>query len=531
MFRHTRIFILLFLFIATHLFSQHQDENVLKFNQVMNYIEYAYVDTVNNSELIDEAITAVLEKLDPHSAYIPKQEVEDANERIRGDFVGIGVRFQMIKDTFNIVSVIPGGPSEKVGLMDNDKIVLVNHDTIAGKKLKTSEIRKKLMGELNSKVNIQVLRGKNNEKLDFIITRGVIRINSVDAAYMVDKKIGYIKLNAFSHSTTQEMDSCIALLKAQGMKQLILDLQNNGGGLMYAAKDLADNFLSGNKLIVYSEGRKQPRVDLNAGERKGFVKGDLIILVNEFSASASEIVSGAVQDWDRGLIVGRRTFGKGLVQRPIPLLDGSEMRLTIARYYTPTGRNIQKPYDKGVEKYRKDYLERWEHGEMTSQDSISFPDSLKYQTLIKKRVVYGGGGIMPDVFTPMDTTSMTPYFSKLFRGGYFNTFAYEYTKNHKNEIKQAFTDIQAFKDGFHIDEALRNEFTNFAHAEDSTLTYNEEEYLKDQNLIETRLKAIIASDIYGFESSFHIFNELNEPFKKAVEIFQTNAYKKYQLAN
>lgn len=530
MFQYIRIFTFLFLFVSFNSYSQYQDINVRKFNQVMGYIDYAYVDTVDTEELIDEAIAAVLEKLDPHSAYIPKKEVEDANERIRGDFVGIGVRFQMIKDTFNVVSVIPGGPSEKVGLLDNDRIILVDGDSIAGKKMKTSEIRKKLMGELNTKVNIQVLRGKSNEKIDFTISRGVIRINSVDCAYMIDKNIGYIKLNAFSHSTTQEMDSSIQLLKSQGMKQLILDLQNNGGGLMYAAKDLADNFLSGDKLIVYSEGRQQPRTDLKAGERKGFEKGELIVLVNEFSASASEIVSGAIQDWDRGLIVGRRTFGKGLVQKPIPLMDGSEMRLTIARYYTPSGRNIQKPYDKGVDEYRKDYIERWEHGEMTSKDSISFPDSLKYQTLVKKRTVYGGGGIMPDVFVPIDTSSSTPYFKSLFRGGHFNLFAFDYAKNHKDEVKRAYPTIEEFKEHFQVDEALRKEFTDFAQAEDSTLIYNEEEYLKDQYFIETRLRAIIASDIYGFEDSFLIINEMNDALKKAVEIFQNKEYKKYQLA-
>lgn len=531
MYRNKLFFILFAITISTFSFSQyHQNENILRFDQVMNYINYAYVDSINESELIDEAINAVLAKLDPHSAYIPKKEVEEANERIRGDFVGIGVRFQMIKDTFNIVSVIPGGPSEKVGLMDNDRIFTVDGDTIAGKKIPTSEIRKRLMGELNTKVKVQILRGKENQPIDFTITRGVIRINSVDCAYMIDKKIGYIKLNAFSQNTTQEIDSCLTLLKAQGMKQLILDLQNNGGGLMYAAKDLADNFLSGDKLLVYSQGRKQPRIDLNAGKENAFEKGDLIILVNEFSASASEIVSGAIQDWDRGLIVGRRTFGKGLVQKPIPLLDGSQLRLTIARYYTPSGRNIQKPYDKGIKEYRMDYLERWEHGEMTSKDSTSFPDSLKYETLMKKRTVYGGGGIMPDVFVPLDTSHSSKYFNGLFRGGYFNTFAFEYVKKNKDELKKTYPTIQTFKEGFTIDEKLRKQFTDFAHQEDSTLTFNADDYQKDKFYIETRLKGIIASDMYGFEQSYQILNDMNDPLKKAVEILQTNAYKKYNLA-
>lgn len=523
------ILITLLLFTSFHSFSQKgKDDNLRRFNQVASYIDAAYVEDVDYEKIVNKAIEAMIGELDPHSAFIPKEEVAAADEKIRGDFVGIGVRFQVMKDTMNVSSVISGGPSEKVGLQDNDRIVFVDDEPIAGVKMSTYEIRKRLMGELGTKVKVTVFRGKGNKRIDFNITRGKIRINSVDCAYMIDNTIGYIRLNAFSRSTTEEIDSSITLLKNQGMKQLVLDLQNNSGGLMYAARDLADNFISGNRLIVYSQGKRQPRMDLNGGLKNQFEKGELVVLINEFSASASEIVAGAIQDWDRGLIVGRRSFGKGLVQRPIPLIDGAELRLTIAKYYTPSGRNIQKPYE-GVDDYEMDYLKRMKHGEMVTKDSIHFPDSLKYKTLIKKRDVYGGGGIMPDVFVPMDTTSLTPYFNSLFRGGHFNAFTFEYSKENKAKLLEQYPTIAAFKSGFKVDEQLRTAFTDYAFKEDSTLVYNAEEYEKNKNYIEIRLRGLIASDLYGFESSFEILNELNQSLQEAIRILRNNEYSKFKL--
>lgn len=511
-------------------FSQKQkDDQLRRFNQIVNIVDAVYVDDVDYDQLMTKAIQAMIDELDPHSSYIPKKEVQAANEKIQGNFVGIGVRFQMMKDTLNISGVIPGGPAEKVGLRDNDKIVFVDKETIAGVKMSTADIRKRLMGELGTKVNVTIFRGKNNSPMDFTITRGKIPLNSVDCAYMIDDKIGYIKLNAFSQTTTQEMDSSINLLKKAGMKQLVLDLQNNSGGLMYAAKDLADNFISGDKLLVYSQGKKQPRADLNAGQKNLFEKGELIVLINEFSASASEIVAGAIQDWDRGLIVGRRSFGKGLVQKPIPLTDGSELRITISRYYTPSGRNIQKPYD-GVEDYNKDYMKRFKHGEMVSKDSINFPDSLKFETLIKKRTVYGGGGIMPDVFIPMDTSALTPLFNKLYRGGYFNTFTFEYARENKSEILKKFPTIKEYKNEFKISADYKSKFFDYVIKEDSTFVMNEEEYEKNKEIIETRLKGILASDIYGFNASFEILNDLNDPLQEAIQILKKNEYATYKLA-
>ncbi len=523
------LLITLLLFTSFHSFSQKgKDDNLRRFNQVVSYIDAAYVEDVDYEKIVNKAIEAMIDELDPHSAFIPKEEVAEAEEKIRGDFVGIGVRFQVMKDTMNVSSVISGGPSEKVGLQDNDRIVFVDDEPIAGVKMSTYEIRKRLMGELGTKVKVTVFRGKGNQRIDFYITRGKIRINSVDCAYMIDNTIGYIRLNAFSRSTTEEIDSSITLLKNQGMKQLVLDLQNNSGGLMYAARDLADNFISGNRLIVYSQGKRQPRMDLNGGLKNQFEKGELVVLINEFSASASEIVAGAIQDWDRGLIVGRRSFGKGLVQRPIPLVDGAELRLTIAKYYTPSGRNIQKPYE-GVDDYEMDYLKRMKHGEMVTKDSIHFPDSLKYKTLVKKRDVYGGGGIMPDVFVPMDTASLTPYFNSLFRGGHFNAFTFQYSKENKAKLLAKYPTIAAFKSGFEVDEQLRTAFTDYAFKEDSTLVYNAEEYEKNKNYIEIRLRGLIASDLYGFESSFEILNELNQSLQEAIRILRNNEYSKFKL--
>ena len=395
-----------------------------KFQEIIEHIERNYVDPVNAKKLTETAIVAMLEELDPHSTYIPAEEAQEAQSQINGSFVGIGIRFQIVKDTLMVVATIPGGPSEKLGLLAGDQIVAVDGNSIAGIGLKNNEVRTKLMGELGSKVQVKVLRKKRDE-LSFNITRDKIPIYSVDAAYMIDKEIGYIKLNSFSRTTVEEIQLALKDLKSKGMKNLIFDLQGNGGGLLDAARGVADEFISGNKLLVYSIGRAQPRSNLNASKKGLWEEGGLIVLTDEYTASASEIVSGAIQDWDRGLVVGRRTFGKGLVQRPTPLADGSELRLTIARYFTPTGRFIQKPYQ-DVETYRKDLTQRYLNGEFQHADSIKLPDSLKFYTMIKNRLVYGGGGIMPDVFVALDTADITDYYSSLIRGGHVNSYSLEY---------------------------------------------------------------------------------------------------------
>jgi carboxyl-terminal processing protease len=361
--------------------------------------------------------------------------------------------------------------------------------------------------------------------LDFVITRDNIPINSVDAVYMVTPEIGYIKLNSFSRSSMEEVEKGIAELKRQGMKHLVFDLQGNGGGLLDAAQKLADEFLSGDKLIVYSEGRAQPRSNLKAYRTGKWEDGQLILLTDEYSASASEILSGAIQDWDRGLIVGRRSFGKGLVQRPIDLTDGSQIRLTIARYYTPAGRFIQKPYD-DMEAYENDLTERYLNGEFSHVDSIKLPDSLKHQTLLSKRTVYSGGGIMPDIFVPIDTSEITDYFRDLVQGGHVMSFSLEYVDKHRDKMLASYPSFADFKSKFVLDEKFMKEFFEFVKTADSKLEYNAEQYKISEKLLKMRIKANLAQDIWGYDEFYEIFNESNEALVRAVQAIENGEAKK-----
>lgn len=514
------IFSFLFMLIGTISFSQSKGN---KFDEVYNYVNRLYVDEVDNEKLLDAAVIAMLEKLDPHSTYISKDDVDDANQSIVGSFVGIGVRFQVFKDTFTIIQTIPGGPSEKVGLQAGDKLIRVDDETIAGVGLKNTQIRERLMGNLNTKVKVDVVRKNEKEPISFVITRDKIPVHSVDAAYMIDKNIGYIKLNSFSRTTTEEVEAAIKNLKDQGMKDLILDLQNNGGGLLSAAHELADQFLTGDKMIVYSEGRAQPRQEFKTAKKNAFEKGRLIVLTNENSASASEIVSGAVQDWDRGLIVGRRTFGKGLVQRPINLSDGSQIRLTIARYFTPSGRFIQKPYDEETD-YRKDLVNRYEHGEYYHKDSIKLNDSLKVKTLITGRTVYGGGGIMPDIFVPYDTTGVTTFFSSIVRKGGINSYLAQYVNNNRATLKQQYPNFESYKKEFSFSQQFMEDF--FKHVENEyKIEYNEEQYKESEQLLKLNMKAVFAQNLFDTPQFYEIMNDSNEILQRAVEALQSDEYK------
>src|SRR5574344_335166 len=376
-----------------------------KLNQAAAAINALYVDSVNQEQLVENAVEGMLKELDPHSTYIPQKEVQRANEVIDGSFEGIGIQFQMLNDTLFVIQTISGCPAAKVGVLPGDRILEVDGTAIAGVKKPNSDIMKLLRGKRGTDVVVKIKRAGVKTTIDFVITRDKIPIYSLDAAYMITPTIGYVKLNSFSSTTMDEFHKAMKELSKKGMQQLILDLQANGGGLLDAAIKLSDEFLNNNKMIVYTKGLNQPQSTARATASGAFENTDLVVLVDEYSASASEIVSGALQDWDRAIILGRRTFGKGLVQRPIPLLDGSMMRLTVARYYTPSGRNIQKSYADGAEKYQKDLIERYNHGELQHADSIVFPDSLRYQTLRLGRAVYGGGGIMPDIFIPLDTRS------------------------------------------------------------------------------------------------------------------------------
>src|ERR1035437_3933816 len=404
-----------------------------KLNSILNVIESNYVDSVNRNDLVESAIPAILKKLDPHSVYIPAKDLARANEPLQGNFEGIGISFSMLTDTILVISTIPGGPSEKLGLLPGDKILYVNDSLVAGKHISDEKVMGMLKGPRGTVVKIKILRSGQKNLLPFEITRDKIPIYSVDVDYMVNNYIGYIRINTFAMTTFDEFMKGLKELKGQGMTSLILDLRGNSGGIMEAAIQIADQFLKEGQLIVYTKGRASPRNEAKATGKGEFETGDLVVLIDEWSASASEILAGALQDNDRGTIIGRRSFGKGLVQEPVPFTDGSAMRLTVARYYTPTGRSIQKPYKDGFDKYYDDISNRYTHGEFEVSDSIHFSDSLKFITPGGK-VVYGGGGIMPDKFVPVDTSGVSPYFVKV--RPYIYRFALNYTENYRETLKK-----------------------------------------------------------------------------------------------
>lgn len=522
-----RIIFATILFISTGVSFAQEDTDFMRLYEVYSFIDRMYVDEVPRKDISEAAIVAMLEKLDPHSTYIPAEEVEQANERINGSFVGVGIRFNILKDTILVVNPIPGGPSEKLGILAGDKIIAVEGETVAGIGIKNSDVREKLLGEKGSKVNITILRG-GSEQIDYVVTRADIPVNSVVSSYMVDKTTGFIKLTNFSKTTDSEVKNEIKRLKKEGMVDLIFDLQGNGGGLLFAAKAVADEFLDKNKLIVYSEGRAQPKSNLNADRKGGFETGRLIILIDESSASASEIVSGAIQDWDRGLLVGRRSYGKGLVQRPIPLSDGSQIRLTIARYFTPSGRFIQKDYE-DLEAYRNDYIDRFEHGEMMHRDSIRFDDSLIYKTLLKKRDVYGGGGIMPDVFVPLDTNEYSKMYRNLSRLGVINTFTISYANSHRKSILSKYKTIESFNERFEIDKKFLDEFFEYTAEQDTNFVYSEEDFEISGDLLKVRLKAMLAQNIWDIGAFYQVFNVKNEIFMRGYEALKNGVYEETNL--
>ncbi len=488
-----------------------------KLQQVMNAVSSLYVDTINENKLIESTIRSMLEELDPHSLYTPKEEVQRMHEPIEGSFEGIGIQFQMIKDTINVVQTISGTPAEKVGMLPGDKIIKIDGETMAGVKAQNTDIFQKLRGKRGTAVDVTVLRGIN--EMDFKIIRDKIPVLSIDVTYMLTDKIGYIKVNNFGMNTFREFKEALEKLQAHGMEDLVLSFENNGGGLLNIAIAMADEFLGENKLIVYTEGEKSKRNEAKSTQRGDLKTGRVVVLVNEYSASASEIVSGALQDWDRAVVVGRRTFGKGLVQREIPLVDGSMIRLTIARYYTPTGRSIQKPYGAGNKDYREDIENRFKLGELMHRDSIHFADSLKYNTLIKGRTVYGGGGIMPDVFVPLDTTENTLYHRKIVAKGIVNAVVAEYMAANRTDLKQQYPDFEKFKAGFVVPESLLKKMISDAESED--IPFEEEEYKRSQRVMALQLKALIANNLWGTNESQQIFDEENRTILKAIEILQT----------
>ena len=516
----TVIFTAVLLMSHVQLNAQKSDprEALQKFTTAMQIIDFAYVDTTNAGKLVETAIVEMLKELDPHSAYISKEEVERVNEPLEGSFEGIGVTFQIFNDTILVISPVPGGPSDKLGILAGDKIVKIEGEDAVGKKINNQYVMDRLRGQKGTTVNISIKRGNKSKLIDFAIVRDKIPLNSIDATYMAAPEIGYIKLTRFSRTSMEEFRESAEKLKQQGMKDMILDLRNNTGGFLDVAVSLSDEFLPDAKLIVYTEGLKSPKQDFYSTSLGDFEKGRLIVLINEASASASEIVSGAIQDWDRGLVVGRRSFGKGLVQRPYKLPDGSMIRLTTARYHTPTGRCIQKPYSEGNEEYFKDFKKRVDNGELVSADSIHFPDSLKYYTP-KGRIVYGGGGIMPDVFIPIDSTRFSDYYTDLVRKGIFNTFTMSYLDKNREKLLKKYPDLAAFKANFVVDSEIYAGFEKTA-ADEGVKRPENEKFDLSENDLKLQIKAMIARNLWDVNAYFEVINDLDLELKKAVELLK-----------
>ncbi len=490
-----------------------------KFDEVMWYVGNDYVEEPNAEEIQDEAIAAMMEKLDPHSAYVPLEEFNEVNDPLLGSFDGIGVQFRLERDTIAIVSVIKGGPSEKVGLMDGDRIIYVDDTLVASKKLKNEDVMRKLKGPKGTKVRVRVLRRGVEGLLDYTITRDAIPTYSVDIAYMLDDEIGYLKLSKFSATTVSEFKKGIGELDSQGMKKLIFDLRGNTGGYLSAAVDIADEFLPRGSLIVYTEGRNRPRNYMKARRHGQLEDIPVVVLIDGESASASEIVAGALQDNDRGTIIGRRSFGKGLVQEQIMLSDQSAIRLTVARYYTPTGRCIQKPYGDSHEDYLLESYERYENGELFHPDSIHFADSLKFTTP-KGKTVYGGGGIMPDIYVPLVDDSTEYYFNRIVNLGLLYQYAFDYTDKHRPQLK-GYKTVEAFDRSFKVTDAMFDALVRLA--DEKGIVGTEEQRQAARRETDILLKAYIARNLFDDEGFYPIYAPMDEILQRAIEELKTSA--------
>ena len=480
-----------------------------------------YVDEVDEQKMVETSIKAMLEELDPHSTYLTAKEVEKMNEPLQGNFEGIGVQFNMADDTLFVIQTVSKGPSEKVGILPGDRIVTVNDTSIAGVKMARDEIMKRLRGPKGTMVCLGIVRRGYAEPLTFNVTRDKIPVNTLDAAYMIAPKVGYIKISSFGATTHQEFSNALQQLKQEKMQHLILDLQGNGGGYLKAAVDMANDFLKEGQQIVYTEGKNSPRSEFFAEGKGQFQEGRLVVLIDEYSASASEIVTGAIQDWDRGIVVGRRSFGKGLVQRPIPIPDGSMIRLTVARYHTPSGRCIQKPYGEDID-YRKDILDRYNNGELMHADSIHFPDSLKFQTKQLGRTVYGGGGIMPDYFVPLDTTSYTKYHRELTAKGVIVNTNLAVIDRYRKEYTTLYPDFKSYVKRYKVDDTILSIL--LTEAEKAGVKYDEEQFQASLPLIKTQLKALIARDLWDMSQFYEIFNPTDETIMKGLEVIQSKDF-------
>jgi len=495
-------------------------KNSNKLNEILNFIEDMYVDTVDKTELAEISIASILSKLDPHSYYIPAKEFNEMNDPLEGNFQGIGVEFRINEDTVMILSVIANGPSEKVGLEAGDRIIKVGKKTIAGNGITNENVIKLLKGPKGTKVNVSVARKGIKKLIDYTITRDEIPIFSIESPYMIDDEIGFIKINRFAKTTYGEFMSVTKKLLKSGMKELIIDLRGNGGGVMGAATSIADEFLAKDKMIVYTQGKSRNKEAFYATDRGILEKTNIIILINENSASASEILAGAVQDNDRGTVIGRRSFGKGLVQEQVMWPDGSALRLTVARYYTPSGRCIQKPYDDGMENYNMESYNRYLNGELLSADSIHFPDSLKFYTPLGK-IVYGGGGIMPDIFVPIDTVGNTNYFYELRYRGLLQDFSLQYVDNNRKKLKEQYKNAITFKKQFQVSNDLFNSLIKFA--EKNELPRNLSEIKMSKEIIVRALRASISKDLFGNFGYYVIINDEDNTVQEAISTFNSTA--------
>ena len=496
--------------------SQVISEGTFKFGRTLSLIDAFYVDSTDLGVLTDKAIIEVLKNLDPHSTYISAKDVKEMNEPLNGNFEGIGVHFNLLRDSIIIIEPIAGGPSEKIGIRAGDRILTIDKEKVTGIGITTAGVRSRLMGAKGTKVDITVSRKGVKEILEFTIIRDKIPIYSVDASYMLDKETGYIKLNKFAATTEKEFSETVTNLKKSDMKNLVLDLRGNGGGYMLAATELADKFFDDQKLLVYLVGRKTPRQEYKSSGSGSLSSSRVVVLTDEGSASASEIFAGAMQDWDRGVILGRRTFGKGLVQNGFYLTDGSMIRLTIARYYTPTGRSIQRPYNDGYDKYMENFFKRYTDGELMSADSVHFPDSLKYKTLVNKRVVYGGGGIMPDVFVSVDTSYNSAYFNRLFAKNVLNSFTLEYYDRNRTMLNSQYKSFDDFKKKF---EFSPDDIKSFiAKGEAEGVKYNEAQFKISKDEILLILKGLIASNMWQISDYYKIINEKDKVIDKALKV-------------
>jgi carboxyl-terminal processing protease len=516
--RELGIIIVFFAFglISQNLSSQVLSDGTFKIGRTLSLIDKYYVDSTNTNKLTEDVIVSLLRELDPHSTYISAKDVREMNEPLIGNFEGIGIHFNLLHDTLIVIEPLSGGPSAKVGLHAGDRIITINDEKVTGIGLSTAGVRKRLLGAKGTTVNITVFRKGEKGNLDFTIIRDKIPIKSLAASYMLDKETGYVRFDRFAATTDSEFKNAVENLKKAKMKNLVIDLRSNGGGVMTASSELANHFFADMRLLVYMIGRKIPRQEYKSAGSGDLSSARLVVLTDAGSASASEIFAGAIQDWDRGVIMGRRTFGKGLVQNGYYLTDGSMIRLTVARYYTPTGRSIQSSYNNGYDEYMKNFYKRFSDGEMISADSVHFPDSLKYKTLINKRTVYGGGGIMPDVFVPVDTSFISDYYRALNRKTIFDSFIVEYADKNRNRINNEYKTFDDFKNRFKFSpdeiQALIKK------GEEAGVKYNEAQYRTSENFILLVLKALVANNLWQTNEYFRILNENDPMIEKALKV-------------